>query len=226
MDLDELRSTWAQRDRMLQAALDTQTAALRGIVVDRDVARLRRVRATSVFEMVVYALFLAAFGLYLAANWGRWEFFVPGLLLHVWTIAMGALTFAERAKVRDIDFAAPVLDVQKRLTQLQSERARVFQWAFLTGQILWWIPFFIVVCWGFFGVDLYRLSPFMPQFMAINLAVGVALVPVLLWLSHWLGPRLARSTAGRSLLDSVTGRDLAEARAIAERLARFEAGVA
>jgi hypothetical protein len=226
MDLEDLRAAWTERDQMLQCALDTQTTLLRSVIVDRDIARLRRVRAMSVFELVVYVSFLAGFGLYLAANWGRWEFFVPGLLLHVWTTAMGAVTFAERAKVREIDFAAPVLDIQKRLAQLRAERAHALQWAFLTGQILWWIPFFIVVCWGVFGVDLYRLSPFMPGFIATNLAVGVALVPLLLWVSRWLGPRLAQSKAGRSLLDSVTGRDLAEARAIAARLERFEAGVA
>lgn len=223
MTLDDLKADWARRDEKLTRALETQTALMRQFAADKALERIRRRGAMGPFGLVVWIAFIVSFGLYLAANWGRWEFFIPGLLLQIWTIAMGALTFQEQARLRDIDFTAPVLDIQKRLAVLRTERARAFQWAFLTGQILWWIPFFIVVCWGVFGVDLYRVSDFMPRFIAINLAVGVVLVPVLLWVAHLVGPRLARSAFGRSILDSVTGRDLAEARLATERLRAFEA---
>src|SRR5262249_55475808 len=146
--------------------------------------------------------------------------------LDVWTIAMGAITFAERARLHAVDFSAPVLEIQKRLATLQAERARAFQWAFLTGQILWWTPFFLVLFWALLRVDLLAASEFMRSFVATNVAVGVLLIPVLLWAASVLGPRLAASNIGRSMLDSVTGRDLAEARAIAQRLARFEAETA
>lgn len=223
MTLDDLRADWARRDERLMKTLDTHTTLMRQIAADKALERIRRRGAMGPFGLVVWIAFIAAFGLYLSANWGRWEFFIPGLLLQIWTVAMGALTFQEQASLRAVDFTAPVLDIQKRLATLRAERARAFQWAFLTGQILWWIPFFIVVCWGVFGVDLYRVSAFMPRFIAINLAIGGVLVPVLLWVAHLAGPRLAKSACGRSILDSVTGRDLAEARLATERLRAFEA---
>lgn len=223
MTLDDLRTEWRTRDEVLQAKLSQQTVLLRDAMAERHLERLRRRGAMSPFALAIWIAFLIGFGAFTASNWGRWEFFIPGLLLQIWTVAMGALTFIEHDRLRAVDFSAPVLDIQKRLAALQAERARAFQWAFLTGQVLWWIPFVIVLFRGLFGVDLYRVSAFMPQFMAVNVAVGLAAIPVLLWLARAIGPRLANTRAGRSLLDGVTGRDLAEARAFAARLARFEA---
>jgi serine/threonine-protein kinase len=222
MDLDDLKAEWAKRDQVLQQSLKLQTAFVRGMVVEKQLERLRRHHIVGLIELLFYLAFVIGFGAFLANNWGRWEFFVPALLLDIWTIAIGAITLAERMRLRKVDFSAPVLDIQKRLASLQAERARVFQWAFLTGQVLWWIPFVVVLCWGVFQVNLYRVSDFMPVFIATNIVAGLALIPVLWCASGLVGPRLAKSSIGRSVLDSVTGRDLAEARAIAARLAQFE----
>jgi len=226
MELEDHKAEWDKRDEALQRTLQTQTALLRGMVAERELRKLRSHGAMNAFELIVYIGFILLFGATLASSWGRWTVFVPTLLLDVWTIAMGAITFAERARLRAVDFSAPVLDIQKQLSALRTERARAFQWAFLTGQILWWTPFFLVIFWALLRVDLLAMSAFMRSFVAINIAVGLMLIPVLLWAANMLGPRLAKSNIGRSVLDSVTGRDLAEARAIAQRLARFEAEAA
>lgn len=222
MDLDELKAEWSRRDEALRQTLMMQTRFMRDMAVEKQLEKLRRQRLVGAVEFLFYLGFVIGFGAFLASTWGRWEFFIPAFLLDLWTIAMGVITFAERARLRDLDFGAPVLDIQKRLVALQAERARAFQWAFLSGQVLWWIPFAIVVFWGLFRVDLYRVSEFMPVFIASNIAVGLGLIPVLWGASRLIGPWLANSSIGRSLLDSVTGRDLAEARAVAARLARFE----
>jgi len=223
MDLEDLKAEWAKRDAALQKSLDAQNRLSRALLVETQLEKLRRWNGVNLFELIVYVAFVAFFGATAVSSWGHWNVFAPTVLLDAWTIAMGALTFAERARLRAVDFTAPVLEIQQRLAALQAERARVFQWAFLTGQILWWTPFFLVVFWALLHVDLLALSPFMQRFVAINIGVGVALIPALWWISRLIGPWLANSKAGRSVLDSVTGRDLAEARALAGRLAQFEA---
>jgi hypothetical protein len=226
MDLDDLKAEWAKRDEALQRSLQAQTKLSRALLVETQIQKLRGHNGMNIFELIIYIAFVVFFGATAASSWGHWTVFVPTVLLDIWTIAMGALTFAERARLREVDFSAPVLDIQKRLAALQSERARVFQWAFLTGQILWWTPFVLVLFWALLRVDLLAASEPVRAFVAINIAVGVVLIPVLLWVANLVGPKLARSSTGRSVLDSVTGRDLSEARAIAGRLARFEAETA
>ncbi|MBS0386601.1 MAG: hypothetical protein JSS00_14760 [Proteobacteria bacterium] len=226
MDLDDLKAEWAKRDQVLQQVLRAQTSLSRALLVEAQLPKLRRRHGMSGIELAIYVAFVVFFGATAASSWGHWTVFVPTVLLDIWTITMGALTFAERARLREIDFSAPILEIQKRLAALQIERARVFQWAFLTGQILWWTPFVLVLFWALLRVDLLAESESARGFVAINIAAGVLLIPVLLWVAHAFGPRLVKSNAGRSVLDSVTGRDLAEARAIAARLARFEAEAA
>ena len=226
MTFDDLTAEWRARDRALEQVIARQSLLLRETLVDRHLEKVRRKREMGPFSLAIYIAFLLGFGLFVSANWGRWEFVVPGLALLIWTAVMGALSFAQHDRLRAVDFSAPVIEIQMRLTQLRAERARVFQWAFLTGQILWWIPFVIVLFQGLFGVSLYEVSDFMQRFITINLIVGVALIPVLLWIAHLAGPLLARSSMGRSVLDSFTGRDLAEARALAARLKTFEAEAA
>ncbi|MFT3727381.1 MAG: hypothetical protein QM759_06135 [Terricaulis sp.] len=225
MDLEDLKAEWDKRDAQLQRTLQAQTAMLRGITIERELRKLRRHGAMNVLELIVYVGFVIFFGATLASSWGRWTVFVPALCLDIWTVAMGALTFAERARLAQVDFSAPVLDIQKRLATLRAERARAFQWAFLTGQILWWTPFVLVLFWALLRVDLLAASTSVQSFVGINIAVGLLFIPVLLLIAHRLGPWLANSNVGRSVLDSVTGRDLTEARAIAARLAQFEAEV-
>lgn len=226
MDLEDLKAEWDKRDSALQKSLRAQNKLSLELLVEAQLQKLLRNNGMNAFELIIYVAFIVFFGATAASSWGHWNVFVPTILLDIWTITMGATTFAERARLRAVDFGAPVLEIQKRLTALQGERARVFQWAFLTGQILWWTPFFLVVFWALLHVDLLAVSSFMQSFVAINIIVGLVLIPVLLWVAHMLGPQLAKSNVGRSVLDSVTGRDLAEARAIAQRLARFEAEAA
>jgi len=226
MDLDDLKAEWSKRDQALQQSLQVQTKLSRALLVETEMQKLRGHNRMNALELIIYIGFIAFFGATAASSWGHWTVFVPTVLLDIWTIAMGALTFAERTRLREVDFSAPVLDIQKQLATLQGERARVFQWAFLTGQILWWTPFILVLFWALLRIDLLASSESVRSFVAVNIAVGMALIPPLLWVAQVVGPQLAKSGAGRSMLDSVTGRDLAEARAIAARLARFEADAA
>jgi hypothetical protein len=226
MNLEDLKNDWHKRDAALQASLQTQNQLARALLVETQLQKLRRHDGMNAIELIVYIGFIAFFGATAASSWGHWTVFAPTVLLDIWTIVMGAITFAERARLRAVDFTAPVLDIQKRLAALQAERARAFQWAFLTGQILWWTPFFLVVFWALLRVDLLAVSEFMRGFVATNIAVGLVLIPILWWAAHIIGPQLAKSNIGRSILDSITGRDLAEARDIAQRLAQFEAETA
>lgn len=224
MDLDDLKAEWAQRDAALQNTLARQNRLMRELLTEKQRAKLHRKGGMSVFEMVVWIAFLIGFGAYSASTFGEWKFFIPGLLLQAWTIIMGALTFQERARLQEVDFSQPLIDIQKRLAALRIERLRTFQWAFLTGQALWWIPFMIVLFKGLFGVDLYAVSPFMQTFIAANIAVSLAFIPLAWFGARLLGPWLAKSNIAHSLVDGIAGRDLAEARALAARIGEFERG--
>lgn len=220
-DLEDLRAGWLAADRRLSAALERQSALLLQALIEPRLEKLHRAGAMRGVDLVIWVAFLAGFGWVLAHTFGQWRFFIPALALQIWTVIAGLVTFREREALRAVDFAGPPAAVQQRLAYLRLGRARSFWWALLTGQLLWWIPFVIVVARGVFGLDLWGLSPFMHRFIVINLAVGGALIPFGWALARVFGPRLTRSRAGHWLIDSLSGRDMAEARALASRLAAF-----
>jgi hypothetical protein len=223
MDLDDLKADWARRDQMLIDSLDRGAALAREALTELHLARLRRHGAMSAAGLLLLWIpFLIGFGAFLAAHFGDWKFFVPALLLDAWTIVVGVITLRERAALLAVDFGRPPMEIQQRLAALRVERASAFKWAFLTGQVVWWIPFAIVLFKGVLGVDLYTVSAFMPKFMALNVLGGVIFIPLSLAAGRLVRPWLAGSPISRFVIDALTGRDMAEARALAERIARFE----
>ena len=221
-DLESLRADWAERDRRLTDALRLNLDLQRWSAVDSGKAALRRAGAFRGLDLAIWIVFLAGFGAFLASHFGQWRFFVPALALQLWTLAMGVVTLREREALLAIDFSRPPTELQPDLARLRIARARSLRWALLTGQVVWWIPFAIVVFKGLLGVDLYAVSSFMPKFMAINLAAGLAFIPAALLAGRLIGPRLAGAPLSHKVLDSLLGRDLAEARALADRVAHFQ----
>jgi|CXWL01.1.fsa_nt_gi hypothetical protein len=222
MTLDDLKSEWSKRDAALTRSLNLHTALLRDALIDTRRAKIRRRAEMGPFGIAVWILTLLLLGSFIASHWGQWRFVAPAALIHVWTIAIGAIGFQQRAELNAIDYAAAPTLVQQRLASIRAARARVVQWAFLTGQVIWWIPFFIVFMKGALNVDLYALSDFMRLFLAVNVAIGIAFMP-LAWIgARILSARLRGSSSWHAFIDMVAGRDLAEARALADRLAKFE----
>jgi hypothetical protein len=221
-ELEDIRADWAMRDQSLAAALRLQTNVLQETLIEQRLERVRRYGAMRGFDLLIYVAFLIACGAFLARNFGEWKFAVPAAALQLWTIVNGAVKFREREALRAVNFGLPPMDVQRQLARLRLERARTFQWALLTGQIVWWIPLAIVTFKGLFGVDLYTVSAFMPKFMAINLGVGLAFIPVTLLVGRLVGPLIADTHVSRGVMDAITGRDLAEARAMARQINSFQ----
>src|SRR5262249_36625201 len=109
------------------------------------------------------------------------------------------------------DYALPLVELQARVEALRIARIRAFNVAFLTGQIVWWIPFAIVFMRGVLGVDFYRIPGF-AFFALVNVAVGLAAIPLAIWAARRYGDRLARTSWMRPIADSIAGSDIAAAR--------------
>ena len=220
-ELEDIRADWAMRDQSLAAAFRVQTNLLREALTEQRQDKVRRYGAMRGIDLAIWIALLVAFGSFLARNFGEWKFFIPAAALQLWTIVNGVVTIREREALRAVDFGQPPTEVQRQLARLRLERARSLQWALLTGQIVWWIPLAIVTFKGLFGIDLYTVSV-MPKFMAINLGLGLAFIPVALLVGRFIGPLIADTHFSRGVIDAMTGRDLAEARAIAKRINSFQ----
>jgi hypothetical protein len=223
MTLEELRDEWARHARRLDERLGRGMSLLREDWLASHRERVRRLGAFRGFDLAVWIATLALLGHFLASHWGQPMLFASALALQAWTLAAGVGQLLRRQALLDLDYGASVVALQARVEVLRIARIRAFNREFLTGQLVWWIPFFTVAFAGLTGVDLYAHPGFV-SFAAWNLAAGVAAIPIAMGLARRYGERLARNSMVRHVADSIAGRDIAEARAFIETLRRFEAG--
>lgn len=221
LTLDDLKTEWMARDRQLDSQLRMNTLLLRETLLEKHSANLGRATAGSWFQILFAIPFLAFFGWFIARHIDQPAFLLPAVLLQAWTVVMLALTIHQRGQLRELDYGRPVLELQRQVEQIKIARLTTFKWAFLTGQLLWWIPFVLVLFKGLLGVDLYTVSAFMPTFIAWNIAFGVAFIPFALWATKALAGRLGGSPRFQQFTDGIAGSDVVVAREFLEKLAQF-----
>jgi hypothetical protein len=218
--LEELRKEWSDRSQRLDERLRLNAHLLRDDWIEQQRERMWKLGPFGKFSMVVWIATMVLLGHFLGTHANQPALFVTALVIDVWVIAAGFTEVRQQQALRNLDFGLPLIELQGRVEALRIARIRSFNRALLTGQIVWWIPFVVVVFASTFGMNLYLLPQFR-AFAAWNIAGGIAFIPLAMWLSRRYGERYSRSSIVRRIADSIAGRDIAAAREYLEKLRRF-----
>jgi len=217
--LEGLRSEWSDHCRRVDERLRLSEHLLRDDWLERQRQRVLKVGPFGKFSMAVWIATMVLLNIFLVTHANQPALFGSALIIDLWVIATGIAQVRQQQVLRNLDFGLPLLELQARLESVRIARIRLFNLAFLTGQIVWWIPFVVVVT-GALGVNLY-LSPRFQIYAAWNVAFGIAFIPLAIWLSRRHGERLSKSSIVRRIADSIAGRDITVAREYVEKLRRF-----
>lgn len=219
MNLDLLKAEWDARDARLEQALSLNTNMLRLSLVEqhrRDIAKWGWVDKYELIAGVPIFIYLLWF---MSHFYMDLKFALPCLSMLIWIIVIPILNHQQRHALQDLDFSLPVMSLQKRLSEIKAARLRLFKWAFLLGQIVWFIPFLLVLFQGLFGVDLYVKTQ---NFIAPNLVFGVIFIPLAIGISKLLSGRLEGSVRFQAFTDMLAGKDFQNTRSFLKKLQQFE----
>jgi len=219
--LEDLRNEWADHSRRLDERLRAAEHVLRDEWIERHRERVRKATHFGAASIAVWVATMVLLGIFLAHHLARPALFASALALGAWVVATGAAGLLQRRAIDRLDYGRPLLELQAEVEALRIARIRTFNRAFLTGQIVWWIPFFAVLFAAATGVDLYA-SPGFVTFAAWNVAAGLAFIPLAMGIARRFGGRLARHSWLRHVADSIAGRDIAAAHEYLAKLRRFE----
>jgi hypothetical protein len=222
MELEDLRKEWQQRDAQLTEQLRIHNQYLRSTLIDKHLAGIKRLDGMGWLYWIPFIFTVVVLGRFIADNIYEPKFFIPAVLLQIWVIAMHASQLYLRDALQKLDFGAPVVTVQKQLEAIRQKRLTRFKWGFLTGQIVWWIPLFIIAFKGLFGVDLYQVNDFMPRFMLVNVIAGVAFIPASLVVVRQISTRFQHTRLVKRIVDSLSGQDIEASQAFLSRVQEFE----
>jgi hypothetical protein len=218
-EIDDLRKTWAEYDRKLDMNIRLSRQLLMATNLNRVRSPLRRLAFFVGLESVIQFAVVVALGSFIYEHIAIVRFALPAAVLDVFAIAILIAMIRQIASALQIDYGKPIAVIQKQLEDLRVLRIRYIQGIFLVATLAW-TPLQIVALKGFWGLDAYRL--FGAAYLVANLLVGLAIIPLAIWLSKKFGDRMGRSLIIQRLMKDLAGHNLEAAAGFLVTLAEFE----
>jgi hypothetical protein len=219
LDLDEMKKQWAEHDRKLDHSIRLNRQLLSTTNLNGARSAMRRMAAFLGLEAVVQLAVVVALGSFLYEHIALSRFALPAAALEMFAIAILIGMIGQIAVGLQMDYDKPIALIQKQLEDLRVLRIRYIQGIFL-GATLAWTPLLIVALEGFWGLDAYRL--FGTAYLVSSLLVGLAIIPLALWLSKRFSDRMGRSPIIQRLMQDLAGYNLNAAARFLTTLSQFE----
>lgn len=219
LDLDALRGRWAEQGRQIDQSLALDVAAVRKALAQRTESAFRRHRGWLLAGLAMSIAALALLAAFVATHWGQWPWVLLGLSLVPLLASEAVVDAREWRAIRRLDFDAPVTTLDRQLDALQARRLRQVK-AILSCSVLLWMPLVLVAFKGLFGADLLRVLH--PSVLWINLAIGLAFIPLSLGVAAWISRRFSGTRGLRRFGEDAAGDSWAKARAELEAREDFE----
>ncbi|MFZ6742048.1 hypothetical protein ACO0LC_02370 [Undibacterium sp. JH2W] len=219
MNLDLLKAEWVARDQRLEQAVRMNTQMLRLTLLEQHRRDITKWGWTDKYEIIAGTPVLIFLIWFLGHHISEWQFALPAYAMLAWTAAMPVLNHRLRHALQEMDFGQPITMVQKQLAEHKARRLSLFKWAFLLGQIVWFIPFIVVFFKGVFGVDLYLKTE---NFIGPSLIAGILFIPLAIAVSKLLSGRLKHSARFQAFTDMLAGNDIIQSRQFLSKIAQFE----
>lgn len=217
VELDDLKQAWQVLDRRLQLENSLKLHDFREHKLDKTRGSLRPLfwgQIVQILLLGIPAIALAA--LLWMSRPEHVSAIVAGVVLHAYgvvTISAAGIILGQLAKV---DYATPVLEIQKQLARVRVLYIRSGMVAGLPWWFLWVV--ILMVLAGLGDVDLLAKAPWL---VWSGLSIGAIGLFATWWFHRW-SRRPERGGFGRKLDDSLAGGSLRRAQAQLDELARFE----
>lgn len=181
MELEDLKRSWEENDRKLDANIRLNTRLLHESVLDKAETALRRLSRLLALELLLNLGVTIALGSFLAEHAAQARFLLPAAALDLCAIALIIAGIRQLAAIAKVDYSAPVVAIQKRLESLRVERLRAAKWTLLLAPLLW-TPLLVVSLEGVLGVDAYAI--FGAGWLAANLLFGLLVIALAVGISR------------------------------------------
>lgn len=217
MEIDDLKQAWQTLDRRLERSHALQLQLHR----DNKLGQLRRGLRPLVFGQTLQIIVGAVIALLSASFWIHYRqepaFLAMGILMHVYGVAAIIHAGVTIGWLSQIDYAAPVLHIQKRLARVR----KLYVYGGMALGLPWWLLWIVVMAMlAKAGADVDVLTR-APGFFWGNIGFGVLGLLGTLWFLRW-SRRPERPRLAQAIESLVVGRSLRRAQTMLDDIARFE----
>ncbi|MCY7353748.1 MAG: serine/threonine protein kinase [Lysobacter sp.] len=217
MELDDFKQAW----QTLDARLERQNALNLRLYTDGKLEKarsgLRPLVWGQALQMVFGVLLMLLAGSFWVDHRGVLPLLVSGLIVHAYGLAITVIGGITLGMISRIDYAAPVLGIQKQLARLRSFYIRGGMFAGLSWWVLW-VPFLIVLAGHGGDID---GQAWLLSVLYINTGLGVAGLLATWWFHRW-SRHPSRPRLAQAMENSLTGESLRKAQRVLDEIERFQ----
>jgi hypothetical protein len=213
MELDDLKHAWQTLDRRLRQQNALGFQLLKSSRTDSARRGLRPLAWGQALQMLIGAAGMLVFAPYWVRHLHEPALLASGLVLHAYCLGLVIVGAVVEARIAAIDYAEPVLAIQRRLLALR----RAYVIGGMVVGLPWWfiyVPLLVVLGDG-------RMLEDAPGVALIQLAIGAIGLLGTWWFHRWAN-RPERAAFGRKLDDAAAGGSIRRAQAALDELAAFE----
>ena len=213
-DLDDLKSAWKELGYQLERQNALTLRQLKENKLMHFRSGLRPLVIGQTLQLIMGAAITAASAQYWVNHLGTPHLVICGILLQAYGIMFMAFAVRDLMLIRQIDYGAPIVVIQKQLAQLSAWHVRAAIWYGITGSVVW-LPVFIILLHSL-GVDLWSQTPRKVYWLIATVFVCIAVNYGLVLLARRPGK------CGRALAASWIGRSVNRAQATLHEIEEFE----
>jgi len=216
MELDDFKSAWKALDRRLERDSAIQLQLLRDRSLDRARTSLRPLYIGQIVQILWGLGFIVLAAMLWSTGPAAVSVIAAGVVVHAYGVISIIAAGLVLAGLSRIDYAAPVLEIQKRLARVR----RAYIGSGIVAGLSWWLLWvpLLMVLLGLVGVDLYVRTP---ATVWCGLGIGAFGLLATAWFHRW-SRHPSRSRMARTMDDAFTGSSLRKAQAQLDELQRFE----
>lgn len=217
MELDDLKLAWQTLDRRLEQQNALNLQLFKDGRLDKTRRGLRPLAWGQAMQMLIGTAGALWFAPFWMAHLHELPLLLAGLVMHAYCIGLIAVGVVMQARIGHIDYAAPVVQIQRELLRLR----RTYVIGGMLVGLPWWflhVPLIMVLAKMGSNTDIIDSAP---SFVYVSLGIGIAGL-FLTWVLHLWANRPERARIGRWLNDTAAGASIRRAQAAVDDLSRFE----
>ncbi|MEP7014124.1 MAG: hypothetical protein ABI925_01655 [Verrucomicrobiota bacterium] len=215
-ELDDLKTAWQTLNRNLERQNTLTFHQFKEGKMARLRSGLRSLVIGQTIQIICGVLIVVLSARFWANHLGFARPMIYGISLHAYGVIMIIFAAREFFLIHRLDYAAPVIDLQKRIAELRKWHLNAAIWFGVTGCIIW-IPLVLAIFYGL-GADVWAHNPEVVGWLVLS---GLVCIAVFLGIVLW-SRRSGKEKLARGLEDSSVGRSLNRAQAVLDDIARFE----
>ncbi len=215
-ELDDLKSTWQTLNRNLERQHALAFHQFRENKLTRFRSGFRALVTGQIIQIICGGLLALLGGSFWVDHLGVAHLMIYGISLHLYGVMMIIFAARDLFLIRQMDYSAPVLVLQKQIAALRAWHLRTGLWFGIAGCFIW-IPAMLMIFYGL-GADVWRHNPDVVGWFVLS---GVVCLGVLLGIVFW-SRRPGKESLASNLEASAGGRSVRRAQALLDEIERFE----